>query len=194
MIVRRASAWIGANLAALVLVPLAGLLIWVAIWRIWLPPAGGGATARTVTTVSSNAPTTPTHKVTTVVKRSGTTPSRRSEVLALALVFLGAGAAIVGVFNRRIGSFELDKDGVKVVLTPEEQAGAAALVGRLAAGGAGGSAYARGVERYVRAVAVRRPDSPRARNADAAAVPAGSLTADEATSLADSIAETLVRS
>jgi hypothetical protein len=182
-------------MAPLVLVPLAALLLWVAIWRIWLPPTrDGGATARTVTTVSSNAPTNPTHKVTTVVKRSGTTPSRRSEVLALALVFLGAGAAIVGVFNHRIGSFELDKDGVKIVLTPEEQAGAAELVGRLAAGGVDGRAYARGVERYLQAVAVRRPASSRVPGARAPLGVSVGLTADEAASLAGGIADTLVRS
>ena len=63
-------------------------------------------------------------------------PARRSEPLALALVFLGAGAAVVGVFHDRIGSLQLGKDGIKIDLTEAEGAGAAQLVERLAAHGA----------------------------------------------------------
>ena len=72
-------------------------------------------------------------------------PARRSEPLALALVFLGAGAAVVGVFHDRIGSLQLGKDGIKIDLTEAEGAGAAQLVERLAAHGAAPATYARGV-------------------------------------------------
>jgi hypothetical protein len=155
----RVRAWTGANLVPLILIPLALLLIWVALWRVWLPLVGGGSvTARAVTTVDANASAEPTHKVTTVVKTtSGSSPSRRSEVLALALVFLGAGAAVVGVFHNRIGSLELGKDGVNIDLDPAERSGAAALVGRLAAGGAAPTLYARGLDRYLRSLTARRP-------------------------------------
>jgi hypothetical protein len=182
----RAHAWLRANLVPLVLVPLAAVLLWVAIWRVWLPPTGGGASvARAVTTVDSNAATRPTHKVTTVERTSqGSSPSRRSETLALALLFLGAGAAVIGVFHDRIGSFELGKDGVKVELTPAEQAGAAALVAQLAGTGAGSRAYARGLDRYLRALSRRRGPALSAAETG--------LSADEARSLADRIAAEIV--
>src|SRR5215472_7315444 len=91
----RVANWVGANLVPLVLIPLAALLVWVGVWRVWLPPAPvGGVTARTVTTVEANAATRPTHKVTTVVKTTrGAAPSRRSEVLALVLLLAGTGAS-----------------------------------------------------------------------------------------------------
>ena len=154
----RVSAWVGANLVPLILIPLAAVLLWVGIWRVWLPPAGGGGvTARTVTTVDANASSRPTHKVTTVVKTSrGASPSRRSELLALVLLLVGTGAAVIGVFNSRIGSFELGKDGVKVDLNEAERAGAAELVSQLARRGATPRAYARSLDRYVRTVAVGR--------------------------------------
>ncbi len=162
----RAFGWAGANLVPLVLIPLAALLVWVAVWRVWLPPANGaGVTARTVTTVDADDSSQPTHKVTTVVKTSrGASPSRRSEVLALALVFLGAGAAVIGVFHNRIGSLELGKDGVKIDLTPAEQSGAAALVGSPRRAGRR-PVVVRDRARPVRAVAcrTRRPERPEAR-------------------------------
>jgi hypothetical protein len=160
-LVARARSWTGANLVPLVLVPLATVLLWVAIWRIWLPPAGGGSvTARSVTTVDANASSRPTHKVTTVVKTSrGATPSRRSEALVLVLVLVGTGAAVIGVFHDRIGSLQLGKDGVKIDLTAAEQKGAATLVSRLASRGATPREYARGLDRYVRAIAGNR-DGP----------------------------------
>jgi hypothetical protein len=157
----RLAAWTGANLVPLVLIPLAAALLWVGIWRVWLPPAGsgGGVTARTVTTVDANASSRPTHKVTTVVKTSrGASPSRRSELLALVLLLVGAGAAVLGVFNKRIGSFELGKDGVKVDLNEAERAEAAALVSNLARRGATPSSYGRTIHSYIRSVAVRRRD------------------------------------
>jgi hypothetical protein len=154
--------WVGSNLVTLVLIPLAALLLWVGIWRVWLPPAPvGGVTARTVTTVDANAGTRPTHKVTTVVKTTrGASPSRRSELLALVLLLAGTGAAVIGVFNRRIGSLELGKDGVKVDLTEAERARAAALVSRLASRGASPSSYGRALDGYVRSVAGSRHDGP----------------------------------
>jgi len=69
--------WLGRNLVPIVLIPLSAVLLWVGIWRVWLPPAGGGGiTARTVTTVDANATTRPTHRVTTVVKTTAG-PRRR---------------------------------------------------------------------------------------------------------------------
>jgi len=182
----RATRWAGANIVPLVLIPLAALLIWVAVWRVWLPPVGGtGPVTRTVTTIDSNAATKPTHKVTTVVRSSrAAAPSRRSELLALALVFLGSGAAVIAVFHNRIGSIELDKDGVKIELDAAERGGAAELVGRLAAAGAGPRTYGSGLDRYLRALAARR--SPGVDGAGAAAEP------DRAAALADRIADELV--
>src|SRR3954452_6547097 len=137
--------WARANLVPIVLLPLAAGLIWVAVWRVWLPPAGSaGAVARSVTTVDANASTRPTHRVTTVVKATrGAAPSRRSEPLALALLFLGAGTAVIAVFHDRIGSIQLGKDGVKIDLTEAEAQGASTLAARLAAHGAPPAAYAR---------------------------------------------------
>jgi hypothetical protein len=128
-----------------------------------------------------------------VKQTRGTSPSRRSEVLALALIFLGAGAAVIAVFHDRIGSLELGKDGVKIELSPAEESGAAQLVGRLAADGAGARAYARGLGRYVRAVSARRPTFPMGAHAQlaGAAMPAG-LTSEQAVALADRIADDLV--
>jgi hypothetical protein len=153
--------WVGSNLVPLVLIPLAALLLWVGIWRVWLPAAPvGGVVTRTVTTVTANAASRPTHRVTTVVKTSrGTAPSRRSELLALVLLLVGTGAAVIGVFNRRIGSLELGKDGVKVELNEAERAQAAALVSRLASRGASPSSYGRALDGYVRSIAGSRPDS-----------------------------------
>ncbi len=182
--------WAAANFAPLVLIPLAAGLIWIAVWRVWLPPAGGGgAVATTVTTVNANAKTDPTHKVTTVVRASsGGAPSRRSEALAMALVFLGAGAVVVAVFHDRIASVELGEDGIKLDLDPPAQTGAAALVTRLAASGAPPETYARGLDRYLRAVASRRSVVGARREPGAAA----GLGSEQAVALADRIADELV--
>ena len=32
--------WLGTNVVPVVLVPLAALLVWVAIWKVWLPDPG----------------------------------------------------------------------------------------------------------------------------------------------------------
>ncbi len=179
--------WAGANFAPLVLIPLAAGLIWIAVWRVWLPPAAaGGARTTTVTTVNANAKTKPTHKVTTVVHASnGGSPARRSEALALALVFLGAGAAIVAVFHDRIASVELGKDGIKLELDPAAQTGAAALVTRLAASGAPPMSYGRGLDRYLRTVASRR-------NVLGARPEANGTGSEQAVALADRIADDLL--
>ena len=152
--------WVGSNLVPLVLIPLAALLLWVGIWRVWLPAAPvGGVVARTVTTVEANSASRPTHRVTTVVKTTrNTAPSRRSELLALVLLLVGTGAAVIGVFNHRIGSLELGKDGVKVELNEAERAQAAALVSRLARRGASPSSYGRALDGYVRSIAGSRRD------------------------------------
>jgi len=157
-VVARMLAWTGANFVPLVLIPLAATLIWVSIWKIWLPrPVSRGSSARTVTTVDASAASRPAHKVTTIVKTAvAPVPSRRSETLAIVLLFVGVGAAVIGVFHDKIGSIELDRTGIKIDLTAAEQAGAAALVSQLARGGAPKRAYARGLARYVRAVAAGR--------------------------------------
>jgi hypothetical protein len=181
----RLRSWGGANLVPLVLIPLAAALVWVGVWEVWLPTTPGGQTAtNATTTVSSNTSAQPSLKVTTVRRSSrGAAPSRRSEVLALALVFLGLGAAVIAVFHDRIGSLELTRTGVKIDLTSAEQSGAAALVGRLAGAGAAPGTYARGLDRYIRTVASRRP-------ALTGAEPA--LTAGQASALADAIADEIV--
>jgi hypothetical protein len=118
-----------------------------------------------------------------VVRTSrGASPSRRSEALALALVFLGAGAAVIGLFHNRLGSIELDRTGVKIELTPEQQTGAAALVGRLAAAGAPSRTYARGLERYLRTLSSRQ----------SSAVKSARPSGEDAVALADRIADDLV--
>jgi hypothetical protein len=184
-VLARLRSWGAANLVPLVLIPLAAALVWVGVWRVWLPATPGGQTAtNAATTVSSSTSTQPSLKVTSVRRStSAAAPSRRSEVLALALVFLGAGTAVIAVFHDRIGSLELTRTGVKIDLTSAEQSGAAALVGRLAGAGAAPGTYARGLDRYVRAVASRRP-------ALMGAEPA--LTAGQASALAESIADEIV--
>lgn len=191
----RLAAWVGTNAVPLALLPLAAVFVWVAVWRVWLPqPSGSSASSRSVTTVHANAGTRPTHKVTTVVKTAAASvPSRRSETLVLALVFLGAGIAVIAVFNNRIGSIELDKAGVKISLNPAEKAGAAELVDRLARSGAGSRTLARGLRRYLASVAARRPppESPRPAGIDREAASPG-LTTEQAQALAASIADDLV--
>ncbi len=188
--VRAILRWIGANLAPLLLVPLAAGLMWVSVWRIWLPPLHGGAVSRTVTTVDA---LDASHKVTRVVKTSRAAgPTRRSEALAMLLILLGAGAAIVAVFHDRIDAIELGKDGIKLELTPAEQQGAATLAARLARRGAPGSAYRQAFTRYLRAVGARTPrERALAGTPAGATAPALGLTAAEATSLADRIADEL---
>ena len=136
-------------------------------------PGGGGVIARTVTTVDANAPTRPTHKVTTVVRTTARRRRRGDRSCSRsALVFLvGAGAAVIGVFHDRIGSLELGKDGIKIDLTAAEGAGAPRSSPARRAGRRRRTPEARrygalAIERpgAVRSVAVsrrrRRPDPP----------------------------------
>ncbi|TML82989.1 MAG: hypothetical protein E6G08_21090 [Actinobacteria bacterium] len=55
--------WVGAEIAPLVLLPLAAVLVWVSVWKVWLPSPDAG------------------------------TPSRRSVTLAIVLLVLGVSAA-----------------------------------------------------------------------------------------------------
>jgi hypothetical protein len=119
--------WVGANFAPLVLLALAAVLVWVAIWKVWLPVPGPGA------------------------------PSRRSATLALALLALGVGTAVLGVFHARISSFQLDRSGFKVTLTPEEQEGAHVLVDELGRRGTPREAYVTALERYLAELPAGRP-------------------------------------
>ncbi len=186
------SGFVRRNFVPLVLIPLAALLVWVAIWKVWLPrPVTGGTVGRTVTTIDANAPSGPTHKVTTVVRTTTpTVPSRRSETLAIVLLFLGVGVVVISVFHDRIGSIELDRTGIKIGLTKAEQAGAAQLVGRLARSGTVTGAYGRALGGYLRAVAALRPaaGSVAAPEAPVGAAAPG-LSAEQALVIADRIAD-----
>jgi hypothetical protein len=146
--------WLGAQLAPLVLLPLAAVLLWVAIAKVWLPaPDGPGPSQHSVTTVERNTATTPTVTTTTVTKTSDDAPSRRSETLAITLLLLGCGIAVAGLFARRLGSIDLGPDGVKVTLTPPEKKALASLIDTLGNRGADSETVATGIERYLGAVA-----------------------------------------
>jgi hypothetical protein len=111
--------WLGTNIVPLVLVPLAAVLVWVAIWKVWLPEPGAGS------------------------------PSRRSVTLALVLLVLGVGAAVIGLFHDRIGSVKLDRTGFEITLTKAQQAGAQELVAALGERNAPAAAYVAGLQRYL---------------------------------------------
>jgi hypothetical protein len=204
----RALAWAGDHVAPLVLLPLAAILVWVAIWKIWLPqPPTSAQVVRTVTT-SATPSASPKRTVKTVTKStSPSVPSRRSETLVIALLLLGAACAMVGVFSRRIASIELGKDGVKITLTKAEQAGLGRLVTTLQGSGASSATMAAGVQRYLGAVAaqraVARASSPRKTRSVApehaelleragVVAPTSGLTEQQAADLADAIAADLV--
>jgi hypothetical protein len=144
--------WVGAELAPLVLLPLGAVLVWVSVWKVWLPSPDTG------------------------------TPSRRSVTLAIVLLVLGVGAAIVAVFHDRLRRIELSRTGVAVTLTPVERDGLGALVERLAHAGTPPQKVAEAVRRYLEAVQTRRP-APKAIARDGRG-----LTADEVQALADRIA------
>lgn len=126
---------VGANLAPIVLIALAAILVWVAIWKIWLPVPSAGS------------------------------PSRRSETLALALLLLGVGAAVLGVFHERLSSFELDRSGFKITLTKAEREGAHELVDELGRRGAPADAYVSALRRYLARLPGERPTGPHALSA-----------------------------
>jgi hypothetical protein len=119
--------WVGAEIAPLVLLPLAVVLVWVSVWRVWLPAPDAGS------------------------------PSRRSVTLAIVLLVLGASSAVIGVFHDRLRRIELSRSGLKVTLTPPERAGLGTLVERLAGSGASSEKVAEAVRRYLDAVQTQRP-------------------------------------
>ncbi len=114
--------WVGAEIAPIVLLPLAGLLVWVAIWEVWLPTPDAGA------------------------------PSQRSETLAIVLLLLATGLALAGVFHDRLRTVAIDRTGVRFDLTAAERAGAHELLDRLAARGASEREVARAFGAYLRQV------------------------------------------
>jgi hypothetical protein len=144
--------WVGAEIAPLVLLPLGAVLVWASVWEVWLPSP------------------------------EAETPSRRSVTLAIVLLVLGVGAAIVGVFHNRLRRIELSRTGVTVTLTPPEQTGLGALVEQLARAGASPAKVAEAIRSYLDAVEQKRPV------VKAAVADGGGLTTDEARRLAERIA------
>ncbi len=134
----RTTTWLGRNIAPLVLLPLAALLLWVAIWRVWLPGDGPGTgVVKTVTSTQRSGSVGAGTSVVTVERAtSGAPPSRRSETLVVVLLVLAVGSAGVGVFHRQLASVELGADGLKITLTHGEKQGLAELVGALHTAGA----------------------------------------------------------
>jgi hypothetical protein len=122
--------WIGVHVVALVLVPLAGVLLWVAIWKVWLPPPGPGS------------------------------PSRRSGTLAAVLLVLGVGTAVLGLLHDRISSLKLGTSGLELAMTQDQQAGAQELVDQLAQNNAPAGAYVEGLKRYVAKLPATKPSAP----------------------------------
>ena len=119
--------WVGAEIAPLVLLPLAAVLVWVSVWKIWLPSPDDG------------------------------TPSRRSVTLAIVLLVLGVSAAVIAVFHGRLRRIELSRGGLTVTLTPTERAGLGSLVEQLARSGASPVKVAEAIRRYLDAVQTKRP-------------------------------------
>jgi len=121
--------WVGAEIAPLVLLPLAAVLVWVSVWKVWLPSPDAGS------------------------------PSRRSVTLAIVLLVLGVSAAVSAVFHDRLRRIELSRSGLTVTLTPSERDGLGSLVERLAQKGASPAKVAEAIRRYLDAVQSRRPAS-----------------------------------
>ena len=119
--------WVGAEIAPLVLLPLAAVLVWVSVWKVWLP-----------------AP-------------DGATPARRSVTLAIVLLVLGVSAAVIAVFHGRLRRVELTRTGLSITLTAPERTGLGALVEQLARSGASSEKVADAIRRYLDAVQRRRP-------------------------------------
>ena len=118
--------WTTANPVPLLLMPLAALLLWVAIWRIWLPPPERRRDRphRDDRGRERGRPAAPQGHDGGRGRPARPRPPRRSETLVIALVFLAVGIAVVGLFHDRIASFELDRDGFKIDLTKPEKEGA----------------------------------------------------------------------
>src|SRR2546429_5889847 len=98
--------WVGAEIAPLVLLPLAAVLVWVSVWKVWLPSPDAG------------------------------TPSRRSVTLAIVLLVLGVSAAVIAVFHGRLRRIELSRSGLTGALTPPQRHGPGAPAARLRPKGA----------------------------------------------------------
>ena len=119
--------WVGAEIAPLVLLPLAAVLVWVSVWKVWLPSPDAG------------------------------TPSRRSVTLAIVLLVLGVSVAVIAVFHDRLRRIELSRTGLTVALTPPERDGLGVLVERLVQKGASSAKVAEAIRRYLDAVQTKRP-------------------------------------
>ena len=135
--------WVGAEIAPLVLLPLAAVLVWVSVWKVWLPSPDEGS------------------------------PSRRSVTLAIVLLVLGVSAAVIAVFHDRLRRIELTRGGLTVTLTPPERDGLGSLVERLAQRGAPADKVAEAIRRYLDAVRAQRPAAHEKALAAAAANGAG---------------------
>jgi hypothetical protein len=118
---------VGEEIAPLVLLPLAAVLVWVSVWKVWLPAPDPAA------------------------------PSRRSVTLAIVLLVLGVSAAVIAVFHDRLRRIQLSRTGLTVTLTPSERDGLGALVERLAGAGVSSDKVAEAIRRYLDAVQSRRP-------------------------------------
>src|SRR5256885_15826482 len=109
--------WVGAEIAPIVLLPLAAVLVWVSVWKVWLPSPDAG------------------------------TPSRRSVTLAIVLLVLGVSAAVIAVFHNRLRRIELSRPGLTGAPTPPERRGLRGAVERLLPKGAAAAKVAQGVRR-----------------------------------------------
>jgi hypothetical protein len=119
--------WAGDKIAPVVLLPLAAVLVWVSVWRVWLPVPDPGS------------------------------PSRRSVTLAIVLLVLGVSSAVIAVFHDRLRRIDLTRSGLTITLTPPERAGLGVLVERLARSGASSAKVAEAIRRYLDAVQTKRP-------------------------------------
>jgi len=119
--------WVGAEIAPLVLLPLGAVLVWVSVWKVWLPSPDAGS------------------------------PSRRSVTLAIVLLVLGVSSAVIAVFHDRLRRIQLSRTGLTVTLSQPERDGLGALVERLVSGGASSDKVAAAIRRYLDAVQARRP-------------------------------------
>ena len=141
-----------------------------------------------MTTVNANATRLPTHKVTTVVRTArGASPSRRSEVLALALILLGTGAVVIGSFTTASRASSWTKtESRSISARPSARAQPCWSAVSPAPARTPGS-YAEGLDRYLRGIAARRPERL-VLGSDGRA----GIGTDQAASLADRIADDLV--
>jgi hypothetical protein len=122
--------WAGDKIAPVVLLPLAAVLVWVSVWKVWLPVPDAGS------------------------------PSRRSVTLAIVLLVLGVSSAVIAVFHDRLRRIDLTRSGLTITLTPPERTGLGVLVERLAKSGASSAKVAEAIRRYLDAVQAKRPPPP----------------------------------